>query len=125
MAFTAPEPKPPTSKRTKVVIAVFVTMGMLVLVSAITLGVLWKATGSKTFYAASDSMAPEIREDDTFMTVPIKNGYEIERGLVAVVDPDDFEVDVVIKRIVGLPGESIERRVTRVITASNAHELNP
>jgi signal peptidase I len=118
MVFTSPESKPPMGKRTKIVIALFATMGVLVLASAITLGVLWKATGSKTYYAASDSMAPEIREDDTFMTVPIDDGDTIERAwVVMVVNPDTGsapEAEEIVKRVVAVPGDTIEARDGRL-----------
>lgn len=57
-------------------------------------------------YIPTESMVPTINVDDQLFVTRIYNHDKIERGDVLVFHSDEFD-DTYIKRVIGLPGDSI------------------
>ncbi|CAN5857534.1 signal peptidase I [soil metagenome] len=91
-----------------------------VLVGALVVALVVKTFLFQAFYIPSPSMEPTLMENDRVMVAKLSYRLgDVERGDIVVFGrPDgnpDPAVDDLIKRVVGLPGDTIEARDGRVL----------
>ena len=104
-----PPASPPPSKRKAAWLSAL-EWGILV-ISALAIALLIKTFLFQAFYIPSESMTPTLQKDDRVLVN--KLSYEVHRGDIVVfkappgIDPS---VKDLVKRVIGLPGETIEAR---------------
>ncbi|CAN5607888.1 signal peptidase I [soil metagenome] len=90
-----------------------------VLVGAVVVALVVKMFLFQAFFIPSASMAPTLQEDDRVMVNKLSYDlHDVNRGDIIVFkrppnEPDN-DVDDLIKRVIGLPGETIEARDGRI-----------
>jgi signal peptidase I len=106
-------PSPPPHRRTKPGWAVALEWAVLI-VSALAIALLIKTFLFQAFYIPSDSMVPTLKTNDRVIVNKLSyHLHSVHRGDIIVfkappgVDPS---VQDLVKRVIGLPGETIEGR---------------
>jgi signal peptidase I len=99
----------------------------LVIVGAIALTLTVQAFAIKSFYIPSESMVPTLEKGDRVLVNRISYRlHDVNRGDVVVFERPpglpDTSIKDLIKRVIGLPGDSIEGRNGRIVI--NGQYLN-
>jgi signal peptidase I len=109
----APGGRPPSKPKSKPTWAVALEWTILI-VSALTIALLIKAFLFQAFYIPSDSMVPTLKTHDRVIVNKLSYKlHSVHRGDIIVfkappnVDPG---VQDLVKRVIGLPGETVEGR---------------
>ena len=94
-------------------------VGALLVLFVIVGAIVFKGgVSGRTFYIPSQAMVPTLQQDDRVHATPLDDDDAIERGQIIIFDRPPLETDTSIefltKRVVGLPGETIESRDGKV-----------
>jgi signal peptidase I len=110
-AWTDEPPETPTVKKTAWLS--FLEWGILI-VSALVIALLIKTFLFQAFYIPSESMTPTLLKNDRVLVNKLSyHMHDVHRGDIVVfkappgIDPD---VKDLVKRVIGLPGDTIEAR---------------
>lgn len=66
-----------------------------------------------------NSMMPGIHDGDSLWFSSTKYLLNLERGLIVVVSGNYFEDKTIVKRIIGLPGETVNYNISNVLINNN------
>jgi signal peptidase I len=88
---------------------------VVVIVGAIVITVLLRTFAFQTFYIPSESMVPTLQVGDRIVVNKLADDYHLG-DIVVFERPDTWraEHDVLIKRVIGMPGQTIEIRENTV-----------
>ncbi|HYL53393.1 MAG TPA: signal peptidase I [Acidimicrobiia bacterium] len=107
-----PPASPPPSKRKAAWLSAL-EWGILV-ISALAIALLIKTFLFQAFYIPSESMTPTLQKDDRVLVNKLSyDMHAVHRGDIVVFKaPPDIDPSVkdLVKRVIGLPGETIEAR---------------
>jgi signal peptidase I len=120
------EPLPPT-KRTRPSPTRNIIEWSLVVIGAIALTLTVQAFAIKSFYIPSESMVPTLQKGDRVLVNRISYKlHDVNRGDVVVFERPpglpDTSIKDLIKRVIGLPGDTVEGRNGRIVI--NGQYLN-
>ena len=93
----------------------------LTIISAVVIGLLlWKFV-IYTVWITSGSMIPTLEVKDRLIATRVHNPQNLNRGDIVIFDSDELK-EVLIKRLIGLPGDKIE--IKDGIVSVNGEQLD-